>query len=74
MLTQVGIATLLYFLVENMLSKSRLTPARIKVWVSLLCVMTVWTGLILHMLATAHRLEGASRTAVYSLNEELVSY
>ena len=69
---QVGIATLLYLLVDNMFSKSRLTPARIKVWLSLLCVMTAWTALILHMLISAQWVESATKQAVFSLNEELV--
>lgn len=65
------IVTLLYFLVDNMLSKSRLTPARIKVWISLLCVVTGWTLLTVHLLMAAQRVETASRAAVYALNEEL---
>jgi len=56
-----------------MFSKSRLTPARIKVWVSLLSVMTAWTSLILHMLIRAHWLELAAKTSVLSLNDKLVS-
>ena len=30
--SQVGIVTLLYFLVDNMFSKNRLTPRKIKIW------------------------------------------
>lgn len=64
--------TLLYFLVDNMFSAGRLTPGRIKVWVSLLCVVTTWTLLATRLLLIAHRLEAASRSAIRTLNEELV--
>lgn len=32
LLPQLGIVLLLYFLLDNMFSKSRLTPRRIKLW------------------------------------------
>lgn len=73
MLAKGGVLTLLYFLADNMFSKSRLTPARIKVWISLLCVVTAWTLLTVRLLVAAQRLEAATRAAVISLNEELVS-
>ena len=71
--TQGGIFTLLYFLVDNVFSKSRLTPGRIKIWVSLLCVVTTWTVLAVYLLTIAQTVEVKTRSAVYSLNEELVN-
>ncbi|XP_078697497.1 uncharacterized protein LOC144925390 [Branchiostoma floridae x Branchiostoma belcheri] len=66
-----SICTLLYYLGDNMLSKSKLTPRRIKLWVSLLVVTGVWTLLGLKLLTTAQHLETAVETTVYQLSEEL---
>ncbi|XP_066296613.1 uncharacterized protein [Branchiostoma lanceolatum] len=66
-----SICTLLYYLGDNMLSKSKLTPKRIKLWVSLLVVTGVWTLLGLKLLTTAQHLESTVETTVYQLSEEL---
>lgn len=70
---QSGVASLLYFLLDNMLSKSRLTPRRIKVWISLLCVVATWTLLSVYLLVCVQSLETVTQNAVHSLSDELVS-
>ena len=69
---QAGIITLLYLLVRNMFSKQRLTPRVIKAWISLLCVVTVWTILSVYLLVCAQRVESATQAAVHQLSEEMV--
>ena len=69
---QVGVVVLLYLLIDNMFSKSRLTPRRIKVWMSLLCVVMTWTLLSFHLLICAQALETAAQRATHSLSNELV--
>ena len=70
---QTGIVVLLYFLFDNIFSKSRLTPRRIKAWVSLLCVLMTWTLLSFQLLVCAQRLETATQRVVHRLSDELVS-
>ncbi|XP_072372068.1 uncharacterized protein [Scyliorhinus torazame] len=71
MLYIVGITMLLYYLVDNMIQKSRLTPKRIKIWLTLLVVTATWTFLMIKLLVAAHHLERAIEGTVYSLIEEL---
>ena len=63
---------LLYFLIDNMFSKSRLTPRRIKAWVSLLCILMTWTLLSFQLLVSAQALETATQRAVHNLSNQLV--
>ncbi|XP_038661519.1 uncharacterized protein LOC119970645 isoform X1 [Scyliorhinus canicula] len=71
MLYIVGITMLLYYLVDNMIQKSRLTPKRIKIWLTLLVVTATWTFLMIKLLVAAHHLERAIEGTVYTLIEEL---
>ncbi|XP_048382230.2 uncharacterized protein LOC125450280 [Stegostoma tigrinum] len=66
-----GITVLLYYLVDNMIQKSRLTPKRIKIWLTLLVVTASWTFLMIKLLVAAHHLERAIEGTVYTLLEEL---
>ncbi|XP_014675808.1 PREDICTED: uncharacterized protein LOC106815811 [Priapulus caudatus] len=72
MLYVVGIATLLFYLTDSMVAKSKLTPRRIKKWVCLLAVMSVYTCLCLRLLMLAQQLELAIENNVHQLNEEMV--
>ncbi|XP_072904301.1 uncharacterized protein [Hemitrygon akajei] len=71
MLYVVGIMILLYYLVDNMIQKSRLTPKRTKNWLALLVVAASWTLLMLKLLIAAQNLEHAIEGTVYRLIEEL---
>eukprot|EP00062_Callorhinchus_milii_P007721 gi/632949658/ref/XP_007890287.1/ PREDICTED: uncharacterized protein LOC103177777 [Callorhinchus milii] len=66
-----GIGMLLYYLVDNMIKKSRLTPKRTKIWVTLLMVTSTWTFLMIKLLVAAHHLERGIEGTVYRLIEEL---
>ncbi|XP_046357223.2 uncharacterized protein LOC124135745 [Haliotis rufescens] len=66
-----GLAVLMYYLVDNMFAKSRLSPRRIKNWVTLLTVIGTWTVLLLYWLVLAHQLEYAVETNVHRLSETL---
>ncbi|XP_051876124.1 uncharacterized protein LOC127572668 [Pristis pectinata] len=66
-----GIMILLYYLVDNMIQKSRLTPKRTKNWLVLLVVAASWTLLMMKLLIAAHNLEHAIEETVYRLKEEL---
>ncbi|XP_070542823.1 uncharacterized protein [Ptychodera flava] len=66
-----GIATLLYYLVDNMFAKSKLTPRRIKVWVSLLVVMGCWSVLIIGLLSHAQSVEFAIESNIHKLSNSL---
>nr|XP_014339490.1 PREDICTED: uncharacterized protein LOC106701959 [Latimeria chalumnae] len=66
-----AVGTLLYYLVDNMIRKSRLTPKRIKNWVLLLVATATWTFLMLSLLVSAQSLEHTIEGAVYMLVEEL---
>lgn len=66
-----GIMILLYYLADNMIQKSRLTPKRTKKWLVLLVVAASWTLLMMKLLIAAHNLEHAIEGAVYRLIEEL---
>ncbi|XP_072452083.1 uncharacterized protein [Chiloscyllium punctatum] len=67
-----GITVLLYYLVDNMIQKSRLTPKRIKTWLTLLVVTASWTFLMIKLLVAAHHLECEIEGTVYTLIEELM--
>uniref|UniRef100_UPI00398F4919 uncharacterized protein n=1 Tax=Pristiophorus japonicus TaxID=55135 RepID=UPI00398F4919 len=71
MLYIAGITVLLYYLVDNMIQKSRLTPKRTKIWLTLLVVTASWTFLMMKLLVAAHHLERAIEGTVYRLLEEL---
>ncbi|XP_013404264.1 uncharacterized protein LOC106169370 isoform X2 [Lingula anatina] len=66
-----GIGILLYYLMDNMVAKSKLTPRRIKKWVSLLTVTATWTLLMLKLLIYALRVELAVESNVHMLMKEL---
>ncbi|XP_062905410.1 uncharacterized protein LOC134347149 [Mobula hypostoma] len=71
MLYVAGIMILLYYLIDNMIQKSRLTPKRTKIWLALLVVAASWTLLMLKLLIAAQNLEHAIEGTVYRLIEEL---
>ncbi|CAH1795945.1 unnamed protein product [Owenia fusiformis] len=66
-----GVAVLLYYLLDNVLAQSKLTPRRIKIWVSLLVVIGTWTVLLAHLLLNAQRLEHKVEKTVHKLNRQL---
>lgn len=66
----IGICTLLYYLAENVLSANKLSPRRIKQWVSLLSVIGCWTILMSMMFAAAYNLELAVADCVHQLSEQ----
>ncbi|XP_072037515.1 uncharacterized protein [Amphiura filiformis] len=66
-----GIGVLLYFLIDNMFAKNKLTPWRIKNWVSILVVIGCWSVLIVGLLVKAQRLEYLVESNVHSLSRKL---
>ncbi|XP_033109492.1 uncharacterized protein LOC117110785 [Anneissia japonica] len=66
-----GLGTLLYYLADSMLAKSKLTPKRIKSWISLLVVVGTWTILMVSMLAEAQKLEVLVQGNVHEFNSKL---
>ncbi|ESP05626.1 hypothetical protein LOTGIDRAFT_152486 [Lottia gigantea] len=52
-----AILLLVYFLIDNVFSKNKLSPRRIKNWVRLLILVTTWSVLISYWLIWAYRLE-----------------
>ncbi|KAK6494750.1 hypothetical protein HHUSO_G1371 [Huso huso] len=67
----VAVGTLLYYLADNMIQKSRLTPRRIKIWVLLLIATASWTVLMLQLLVYSQNLEHTIEATVHRLLEEL---
>ncbi|XP_066567541.1 uncharacterized protein LOC136755075 [Amia ocellicauda] len=67
----VAIGTLLYYLADNVIQKSRLTPRRVKTWVLLLVATASWTILMLQLLLSSQHLEHAIEASVHRLLEEL---
>nr|KAG5695502.1 hypothetical protein BaRGS_008005 [Batillaria attramentaria] len=67
----VGFGVLVYFLIDNMFSKSKLSPGRIKKWVCLLVVIGQWTGMLCVMFIYAQRVETAATRNVLQLSEKL---
>ncbi|XP_064650433.1 uncharacterized protein LOC135501919 isoform X2 [Lineus longissimus] len=67
----VGIITLLYWLADNMWARSKLTPNRIKIWVTLLVVIGSWTSLIVILLVRAYKVERRVEDNVISLSNLL---
>lgn len=55
-----------------MFAKSRLTPHRIKTWVSLLCVTGTWTIFAVIYINIAYSVETAAKELVYDLLNEKV--
>ncbi|XP_076105109.1 uncharacterized protein LOC143073443 [Mytilus galloprovincialis] len=70
-----GMGFLIYFLVDNMFAKSKLSPNRIKQWVSILVVISTWTGALFYFLMVAYLVESAIESnvtrLVYVLGEAL---
>ncbi|ELU03006.1 hypothetical protein CAPTEDRAFT_206208, partial [Capitella teleta] len=66
-----GMSSLLYLLIENIFSKNRLTPRRIKIWVSLLVVLGAWTVLTLYLYVAAYRLEMSLQSVLQTLENQL---
>ncbi|KAJ8380862.1 hypothetical protein SKAU_G00016400 [Synaphobranchus kaupii] len=66
-----AIGTLLYYLADNVIQKSCLTPRRIKMWVLLLVATATWTLLMLRLLVWYQRLESAIEEAVRRFQDEL---
>ncbi|XP_039614569.1 uncharacterized protein LOC120532553 isoform X2 [Polypterus senegalus] len=66
-----AVCTLLYYLADNMIQKSKLTPRRIKIWVLLLVATASWTVLMLQLLIFSQNLERAVESTVRRFLEEL---
>ncbi|KAJ8285401.1 hypothetical protein GJAV_G00026390 [Gymnothorax javanicus] len=66
-----AISTLLYYLADNVIRKSHLTPRRIKMWVLLLVATATWTLLMLRLLVWYQRLESAIEETVRRFQDEL---
>ncbi|KAJ8262829.1 hypothetical protein COCON_G00152860 [Conger conger] len=66
-----AIGTLLYYLADNVIQKSRLTPRRIKMWVLLLVATATWTLLMLQLLVWYQRLESIIEETVHKFQDEL---
>lgn len=67
----VGFGVLVYFLIDNMLSKSKLSPGRIKKWVCLLVVIGQWTAMLFVMFVYAQRVETAVMSNVVQLSDKM---
>ncbi|XP_022086969.1 uncharacterized protein LOC110977291 [Acanthaster planci] len=65
---------LLYYLAENIFTTSRLTPYRIKVWVSLLVVTGTWSLLMVYLLSQAQTLEARVESNVHVLSNHLSDF
>ncbi|KAG9334736.1 hypothetical protein JZ751_006573 [Albula glossodonta] len=66
-----AIGTLLYYLADNVIQKSSLTPRRIKIWVLLLVATATWTLLVLRLLLWYQRLETVIEEAVRQFQDKL---
>ncbi|KAL4630156.1 hypothetical protein GN956_G16865 [Arapaima gigas] len=66
-----AVSTLLYYLADNMIKKSKLTPRRIKVWVLLLVATASWTFLMMRLLVSYRRLEQGVEETVRKLLDKL---
>nr|XP_022333283.1 uncharacterized protein LOC111130474 [Crassostrea virginica] len=66
-----GMGTLVYFLADNVWSKSKLSPRRIKQWTSLLTVIGTWTVALTYMLACSYMVEMAIKNNVHRITEVL---
>ncbi|GAB1600274.1 uncharacterized protein LOC115209945 [Argonauta hians] len=64
-----GVVLLFYYLLESIYSKNKLSPNRIRRWVSLLAVIICWTTLMLLLLKYALNLENLIESNVHDLNE-----
>jgi len=68
----VGATCLLHFFIASVFAKDRLTPRRIKIWVSLLCVIATWTCLAVVLLFRALAVEEAVKMVVEELSDHSV--
>ncbi|XP_061174490.1 uncharacterized protein LOC133183564 [Saccostrea echinata] len=66
-----GMGTLVYFLADNVWSKSKLSPRRIKQWTSLLTLIGTWTVALTYMLVCAYMVEMAIKNNVRRITEVL---
>ncbi|CAI9720300.1 Hypothetical predicted protein [Octopus vulgaris] len=64
-----GVMLLFYYLFESIYAKNKLSPNRIRRWVSILAVIICWTALMLFLLKSAQNLEGLIESNVHYLNE-----
>ncbi|XP_074660716.1 uncharacterized protein LOC141913154 [Tubulanus polymorphus] len=64
-----GLAILLYYLMDNMFAQTKLTPRRIKNWVSLLVIVSSWTMCILVLLVSALHLEKQVEKNVHNFSD-----
>ncbi|XP_052796493.1 uncharacterized protein LOC128228950 [Mya arenaria] len=62
---------LFYYLIDNMFAKSKLSPKRIKRWVSILVLTSAWTLMIAVMYVIALQTEMAIENNVYNLANSL---
>ncbi|GFO25806.1 hypothetical protein PoB_005231100 [Plakobranchus ocellatus] len=67
-----GLATLVYYLLDNMLAHNKLTPSRIRKWACLLAVIGTWTAVMAYGLLLAHQLEGNFTGCVQRYSSYLV--
>ncbi|XP_006812436.1 uncharacterized protein LOC102803668 [Saccoglossus kowalevskii] len=66
-----GISILLYYLMDNMFAKNKLTPRRIKIWVSILVLMIFWSILMVNLLSEAQQVEYLIEINVHRLSNEM---
>ncbi|XP_070212914.1 uncharacterized protein [Littorina saxatilis] len=66
-----GLGVLVYFLIDNMFSKSKLSPGRIKKWVCFLVVVAQWTVMLSFMFVSAHKVEAAVVENVHQISEKM---
>ncbi|KAK3779595.1 hypothetical protein RRG08_045340 [Elysia crispata] len=67
----VGLITLVYYLLDNMLALNKLTPSRIKKWTCLLAVIATWTSVMGYGLLLAHQLEATLISCVQGYSAAL---
>ncbi|KAL5004008.1 hypothetical protein ScPMuIL_017464 [Solemya velum] len=65
----VGLGILVYYLIDNMFARSRLSPRRVKNWICLLWVIGGWSMGMVYLLIKAYILETAVHKNVHDLNE-----
>lgn len=66
-----GMGTLVYFLADNVWSKSKLSPRRVKQWTSLLTVIGTWTVALTYLLVCSYMVEMAIKNNVHQITEVL---
>ncbi|KAK3098415.1 hypothetical protein FSP39_019264 [Pinctada imbricata] len=66
-----GMGTLVFYLADNVLSKNKMSPSRIKRWMCLLTVIGTWTVCLSYMLLLAYLVELTIQRNIHTLTEYL---